>query len=133
MGAKEYTYERIGRPTIMTPETVKRLEDAFALGCTDEEACLYADIGTSTLYNFQNSCPDFVERKNELKQRPFLKARQTILKNLDNPEMAKWYMERKKKNEFAQRTENTGADGKDLIPEPMSKEKQIELLNLLNK
>ncbi len=31
-------------------------------------------------------------------------------------ETSKWYLERRMKNEFSTRTENTGADGKDLLP-----------------
>lgn len=102
---EEYVYKREGRPTVMTPETIKKLEEAFALDCTDTEACFYADIAPSTLYAYQVAVPEFLERKRELKERPFLKARQTIIKNLDQPEHAKWYMERKKKSEFAQKLE----------------------------
>jgi hypothetical protein len=29
---------KFGRPTVMTPETVQKLEEAFSFGCTDEEA-----------------------------------------------------------------------------------------------
>jgi hypothetical protein len=70
----------VGRPTIMTPETLQKLEDAFALGCTDLEACVYADISKSTLYNYQEQHPEFVERKEELKEHPVLLARQTVIK-----------------------------------------------------
>ena len=43
-----------------------------------------------------------------------LKARNTIVKSLDNPKDAQWYAERKAKKEFAPRSEHTGAEGKDL-------------------
>jgi hypothetical protein len=99
----------------MTDETLRKLEEVFALGGTDIEACLYADISKSTLYNYQQENPEFLERKEKLKERPFLKARQTIVKGLDDPANAKWYMERKGKGEFATRTELTGAEGKPLI------------------
>lgn len=104
----------IGRPTVMTPETMAKLEEVFAIGGSDEEACFYADIGKSTLYNYQQEHPEFVERKEALKERPVLKARQTIVKALDNPQHAQWFLSRKKKKEFAERVEQTGADGKDL-------------------
>ena len=39
------------------------------------------------------------------------KARQTINKSLDNPEIAKWYMERKKKLEFFPPGNDRRADG----------------------
>jgi hypothetical protein len=107
-----------GRPTKMTPEVVTKLEEVFALDGTVEEACFYAGISRNAYYEWIKAKPELNDRFEELRQRPFLKARQTIVKNLDQPEHAKWYMERKKKNEFAQRTEMTGEGGKDL-PTPI--------------
>lgn len=92
----------VGRPTVMTPEVLSKLEYAFAMDCTDEEACSYADISTTSLYKYQNEHPEFAERKQALKQKPFLKARETVVKSLDKPDMALKYLERKKKKEFSQ-------------------------------
>lgn len=112
----------VGRPTEFTDEVVKKLEEAFALDCTVLEACFYANISRQTYYNNVDEKEEagskkreLFDRFEELRQRPFLKARQTIVKNLDQPEHAKWYMERKKKREFAQRTEVTGNTGEPLI------------------
>ena len=101
----------VGRPTIMTPVIISKLEDVFAMGGTDEEACFYAGIGKSTLYNFQDKHPEFVERKEALKLKPVLKARQTIINSLDNPNEAKWYLEKKTK-EFKNRVDITSEDEK---------------------
>lgn len=101
----------IGRPTIMTPEIILKLEEVFAIGGSDNEACFYAGIGKSTLYNYQQEHPEFVERKEALKERPVLKARQTVVKSLDIPDMALKYLERKKKDEFSTRSELTGQNG----------------------
>jgi len=101
----------VGRPTVMTPDVINKLESVFAIGGTDKEACAYADISHQTLYDYQHNNPEFVERKEMLKERPFIKARQTIVKALDNPADAQWFLERKRKSEFAARTEHTGADG----------------------
>lgn len=125
--------KEVGRPTVITPEIISKLEEVFAIGGTDNEACFYADIGKTTLYNYQQDHPEFVERKESLKERPILKARQTVVKALDNPQQAQWFLERKVKNEFAQRSEVTGKDGKDLIPEPLSEEDKQKLNTLLNK
>ena len=94
-----------GRPTVMTPEVLRKLEEAFAIGCSDVEACVYADIWSSTLYDYQKANPKFAERRDQLRERPVLKARQTVVKNLDAPEHAKWYLERKKKLEFGAKDE----------------------------
>lgn len=73
-----------GRPTVVTPEILIKLEEAFALGCSDLEACFFADIGKTTLYNYQNANPEFVERKEELKKRPVLKARRRMMALMDS-------------------------------------------------
>jgi len=53
----------LGRPPVVDDIALQKLEEAFAMGCTDLEACLYADISSSTLYNYQKAHPDFLERK----------------------------------------------------------------------
>lgn len=110
--------ETRGRKTIMTPEKILLLEQAYSLGCSDLEACLHADIGKSTLYNFQNAHPEFLERKQMLKEKLVLKARTVIAEALNRKDenTAKWYLEKKKKDEFSNRTELTGSDGSDLTP-----------------
>ena len=95
-----------GRPTKMTPETIKKLEEAFAIGASDKEACFYADISHETLYTYQDKTPGFLERKEALKQRPVLLARQSVVKAIESdPATARWFLERKSRNEFATKTE----------------------------
>lgn len=90
-----------GRPTVMTPEILDRLRQAFAIGCTKKEACAYAKIGESTLYDYINANPDFSDEIEELIQAPILKAKNTVVSNLEDLETAKWYLSRKKKDEFS--------------------------------
>ena len=90
-----------GRPLKIDRIILSKLEEAFAMGCTDIEACLFADIGTATLYLYQKKHPEFIERKAELKETPVLKARNTVINSLeDDTGTAKWYLERKRKDEF---------------------------------
>ena len=107
-----------GRPTVMTQETIDKLETSFALGCSDLEACLFANISPQTLYDYQHIHPEFIERKEMLKEKQVLKARSVIAEAINNKdkEVAKWYLERKKKVEFSTRVESTGADGNPLSP-----------------
>lgn len=106
----------VGRPTEMTKETLLKLESMFSIGASDLEACLMADISPSTLYNFQKQHPEFLERKQMLKEKLVLKARTVIAEALNRKDenTAKWYLEKKKKDEFSNRTELTGADGESL-------------------
>ena len=69
------------------------------------------------------------ERMDNMRSDPFLKARRTIVENLGNPQYAFEYMKRKKKDEFSERAELTGKEGKDLNP---STEEITKTNNLLN-
>lgn len=101
-----------GRPTKFTPETIQKLEEAFAWGCTDIEACLHADISKSALYYYQDEHPEFLERKEALKNKPYLLARKSIVDRMPrDPDLSLKYLERKKKDEFSLRSEVTGKDG----------------------
>lgn len=113
----------ITKPVKMTEETVKKIEEALALDCSIDEVCLYANISKQTLYNWQESFPELKERFDLLRATPFLKARKTISDSLSNPQYAFEYMKRKKKDEFSDRQELTGAEGKDL---------KIEIVNYAN-
>lgn len=121
---KENGKKDTGHPTVMTPETIAKLEQAFSLGCADMEACFFANIGKSALYNYQKEHPEFVERKEALKEKMIFAARTVIANSLadNDKDTAKWLLERKRKQEFSTRIENTGADG-----EPL----QMPVLNIL--
>lgn len=88
--------------SVMTPDTIKKLEEAFLIGCTDVEACLVAGINKATLYRYQNEHPDFIERKETLKKTPTYRARLTVVNDIaTNPDMAMKYLERKENTEFS--------------------------------
>lgn len=128
----------MARPQEWNDEIVKKLEEVFALDGTISEACFYAGITRQTYYNHvkedaEEGTPEkeLFDRFEALRERPILKARQTIIKGLDQPENAKWYLERKRKTEFANRQELTGKDGKDLVPEQLTQEDKEKLLGLI--
>lgn len=103
-----------GRPTKITEAVLKKLEIAFALGCTDEEACFDAGISHQTLYNYQHKHPEFIDRKQGLKNRPITIARKSVINNMKKDgKLALQYLERKKKDEFApmSKTEHSGSIG----------------------
>lgn len=97
-----------GRPTVMTPDAIAKLEQAFSMGCTDLEACFHADISKDSLYSYQEKHPEFTERKEMLKDRLIFKARGVVENAVvtGDKDMAKWYLERKKKQEFSTRSES---------------------------
>lgn len=129
-------HKKRGRKSKITLDILKKLEEVFALGGTDEEACFYADISEQTLYNYQYRNPEFIERKQRLKFRPVLKARRTIIEWLDNPNYAKWYLERKIKNEAIEfktpQTEDNSRPLTELI-QNASPEVRMEFITALRK
>ena len=96
-----------------TESTIRKLEEAFAIDASVKEACYYADISTDTYYRWIKEYPELSDKFERLREKPVLKARQTVVKSLDNPDYAFKYLERKKKDEFSLRSELTGKDGKD--------------------
>jgi len=105
----------------MTKAVIAKLEEAFAWGCTDVEACLWADIAPATLYQYQEKHPAFTERKAELKDTPVLLARKTVVEGIKkgDRQLSMSYLERKRKDEFSLRKELTGKDGTELLPKPI--------------
>lgn len=98
----------VGRPTLMTDEKVKELEWYFSRGATDLEACFLAGISKQTLYNYQDKNPEFVDRKEALKNMPKYKAKVNIVREIEkgDKETSKWYLERKDR-EFKNKTDIT--------------------------
>jgi hypothetical protein len=89
-----------GRPTKFTDEVVQKLEEAFSLGSSVEEACFLANISRATFYNWQKENKELFDRFEELKQNPILKARRSVVSGLNDPEFALKYLSKKKRDEF---------------------------------
>lgn len=100
-----------------TAEKLAELKNAFAMGFTDSEACLYADVWIRRFYDYCIENEDFRELKELLKQKPKMKAKLNILESINSSniltrkqtlEDSKWYLERKAKDEFSLRSEIEG-------------------------
>ncbi len=100
---------QVGRPRTITPKIIEKLEEAFKLGCTNREACFYADVAESTFYDFIKDFPEFSEKIEMWKDYEKIKARMVIHKALEegNNDIAKWFLERKAKDEFSIKQEVT--------------------------
>ena len=110
-----------GRPKVVTKDVLVKLEQAYLFGCTDVQACAFAGICAKTLSNYQNENPDFLQEKEKWKQNPILKAKATVYGKLNEADTAKWYLERKAKDEFSTRQETLAKD-----EALLRKEKELE-------
>lgn len=85
----------------MTQQVIDKLEVAFSFGCTDLEACAFADVSPASLYLHEKQNPAFSERKKLLKQKPILLARESVVNGVkEDYEFAFKFLERKRRKEF---------------------------------
>lgn len=96
-----------GRPSVLTPDTLNRLDYAFAMGCSDKEACSYANVSQSAFYNYLDKHPDYKEYRDALKLKPILKAKDENLKLIESgdPVHIRWFLERKCRDEYSTKSE----------------------------
>ena len=91
-----------GRPTVITDEVVRKLEEVAALDGAVLEMCFYAGISKTAYYEYIRANPEFADRIAALRERPVLLARKTVVEGLDkSPTFALSYLDRKRPNEFA--------------------------------
>lgn len=90
-----------GRPTIMTPDTLAKLEMAFSIDATVGEACSSANISPDAFYDYLKKNPKFSDRIADLREQPVLKARNTVVAKLgESYANSMDYLKRKKRLEF---------------------------------
>lgn len=87
----------MGRPSKLTPNLKAKIREACMLGATNAEIAYMAEITEKTLYNYFSQDKQFLQQVNLWKQAPLLKARKTIIDNLNQPRVAMWFIERKSK------------------------------------
>jgi hypothetical protein len=101
-----------GRPTKYTEQTVSKLLEALKGGNTRRASCAAAGIDQTTLANWLKEYSDFsyavekAEGEAELRNLAVIQdATRTTW------QAAAWWLERKHKQEWSSRVEQTGADG----------------------
>ena len=101
-----------GRPTKMTKETIAKLEQAYSVGATDQQACLQAGINEATLYRWEKKNPSFSNRKKALQANLAYKAKLSLDKHIPRDgKLALDVIERLEKDKWSLRTELTGNEG----------------------
>jgi len=104
MGRPKKQVNKGGRPTVITPEVLAKLEQAFAIDSTVQEALAYAEIKQDAYYDYLKKTPEFSERIEELRQRPILAARKRVVNGINETyQNAIDYLKRKRREEFGDR------------------------------
>lgn len=123
----------MARPRKITKETVQKLEEGFLMGLSDREACIYADIAVSTLYDqLQETQGVFGGRKELLKDNIKMKSKLNVAHGIKKGDinLSLWYLERKCKDEFSPKQEITHSGTMD-INNPMANLTTDELRKLI--
>ena len=94
----------------ITIETLMDLKTAFLIGSSQNEACAYAGITPQGYCYWKRNMPEKLRERWEFLVEKWqndmvLQARQTIREHIKDPMTSKWYLERKRRDEFATRTE----------------------------
>lgn len=99
----------IGRPTVITPAIVQKLEQALMSGFTVETACNLSGIARATYYDHVASDDEFSDKMDRAKAWPTEKARKTVVAAIEAGDLqtSKWWLERKARSEFSASSRDT--------------------------
>lgn len=92
----------VGRPSAITDDVAKKLEDALRLGAKIVAACAYAGISTPTYYKHLDEDEAFSNRMADAQNYAVLLARRIVVTRMagektpdeEKVELAKWYLEK---------------------------------------
>ena len=94
--------------TKMTEETIGKLAQAFAIGATGKQACDYADIDPSTLWQWEKDNPELSKYFDRMREKLPLKSKQNIALAIHGTpgqgdlNLSKWLIERQEPEDYAE-------------------------------
>ena len=101
-----------GRPTKYKPETVEKILEALRGGNTRRASCAVADVSQDSLALWLRIYPEFAEAVEKAEGKAEAKMVSIIRDASETTwQAAAWWLERKHKQEWSSRVEQTGADG----------------------
>lgn len=108
-------HKKAGRPTVFTDKVIRKIEEVASLDGSVKEMASYAGIHHDTIYARMREDAEFSARIEALREQPVLKARRTFVGALSKPFYAVEYLRRKRRDEFSDRHEVTGAEGQPVV------------------
>lgn len=99
MANKKEIVKKTGRPSSLTEDTVNKLEQAFAIGASDTEACSFAGISRQTYYSHLAKDKEFSDKIKRQKHLLPLKARKELKDLIEQGDSKAifWYLDRVEK------------------------------------
>ena len=108
--------KKIGRPTKKSQKTIDKLIQCFKEDATVEQACLYSGISKETYYTWLKDDPSFLDEMSRAQEYIKVAAKRVLLYAIEkgDEKVALEVIKRREKKRYSERSEHTGADGKDL-------------------
>ena len=96
---------KVGRPTAITRTKIAKLEEAFKMGATIEDACSYVGIDKSTYHRNIKSKPKFATKMDIARRYVKLNAKANVATDikLGDIDSSKWWLEHKHSDEFSKK------------------------------
>lgn len=125
----------MARPSEMTEDVVKKLEDSLKNGFTITKSCQLSGISRETYYNWLEADPIFLDRMTFAQAFALEAARQNVVNAIVNDKdmkTSRWYLERKASNEFGLKTkvDTTITDNREVLSEEDALRLKQELMDL---
>ena len=97
----KFTYRRTNK---LTPDTIKKLEEAAGARLSDKSSCSYAGISRDTFYRWLKQVPGLADRLDDLKENPIIRAKRRIVSQIDNDtNVAFRYLEKEDPEEYGEK------------------------------
>ncbi len=113
MTAKVAEKKKVGRKTKLVPQVTDKLFEALELGATRRAACAYAGISESTLYEWIDDFPEFLEsctRAEDSAEMGFTRVIQQCAMNGDWKAAESW-LKRRRRGDWSDGVDHTSSDG----------------------
>jgi hypothetical protein len=102
-----------GRKPIISADDIRKLEAAFHNDYDISEALIYSGVKRTTYYAELKRNEQFANKMKEAQSKVSMKCKSVIVEAILNgdPLNARWWLERRRRKDYATRSELTGEDG----------------------
>ena len=136
MNSEECTASKneVGRPTVMSEETVRKLEESLKGGMTVSQACIVSDVSRDTYYRHYKMDEAFSDKMRFAKSYVTMLAKQNIAKAVARGDIgtSKWLLE--KQSSFATYLEEKNEEEsyvENIVLTPEEEAEQIRNMKIL--
>lgn len=96
-----------GRPTVITPELLHKLEEGASMGMNTAELACYVDVSQRTVYNIFEQDPDFLQRIETLRNKTSMVAKVNVHREVlaGDVDLSQWQLEHRNSGEYTKKQE----------------------------